>query len=144
MNKPKYCSWDVRDLASDYNWLELSDQRDISNLRFEIDQLVDCTVKVNFTLSINLSSGFVTVHSEKDNLIYSHFCSDFGEIEKLFNISQNHALIEKVKNSRNSSSEQSKDNFSRNPSNKVLVKDNPDQFSKLQSILQNWDSEEAI
>ena len=69
---------------------------------------------------------------------------DFGEIEKLFNISQNHALIEKVKNSRNSSSEQSKDNFSRNPSNKVLVKDNPDQFSKLQSILQNWDSEEAL
>ena len=50
--KVNYCSWDVRDLASDYGWSELTDTRDVTSPLFKSPPTS------SLFLSVNIEAGF--------------------------------------------------------------------------------------
>ena len=142
MSKPKYCSWDVRDLAGDYNWSETSDERDVSNLAFK-QQVGDQILIIHF----NLESGAVSVFSEtSDNLrtlVYSEMCLEFGQIENI--LSNSDKFYNKVHTMTCDSSvisHQSEIKTNDQISIKSNTLTNNDEFGVLQSIIHKWDREE--
>ena len=138
MSKPKYCSWDVRDLASDYNWEEVSDERDTTHLTFQ-----NKSSQSNISLSINMITGHLSVHllhSDDDRtLVHSELCTDFSDVEKNFNQSE-----QKTFQLVNEKERDSKNILKLDKCMKPLVTNNDesDEFSKMKSLLQSWDSEE--
>ena len=60
MLKPKYFPWDVRDLAVDYEWKE------ISQLRFEKVSSKVTGSNVSLMVNVNTDSGFVTVQAGEE------------------------------------------------------------------------------
>ena len=81
MSKVRYCSWDVRDLAGDWGWSEVTDSRDTSSPLFRSPS------SETLYLSINLLSGLVTLYTEEEsalrNVICSRTISQFEELEKI-------------------------------------------------------------
>ena len=82
--KVKYCSWDVRELAADWGWLELSDSRD------RLSPLFRSPDPHSLLLSVNVDSGLVTVYTEDDhsfrNVVFCQTLFQFEEVEKLFQL----------------------------------------------------------
>ena len=138
MSKPKYCSWDVRDLASDYNWEEVSDERDTTHLTFQ-----NKSSQSNISLSINMITGHLSVHllhSDDDRtLVHSELCADFSDVERNFNQSEQN-IFQLVNEKERDSKNILKLDKCMKPS--VTNNDESDEFSKMKSLLQSWDSEE--
>merc|ERR1719228_2279465 len=85
--KVKYCSWDVRDLAVDWGWSEVTDRRDRSSPTFRSPQSTSGSGS-SIYLSVNLDSGLVSVYTEDcltcRNVLFSQTVSQLEELEKLF------------------------------------------------------------
>ena len=82
--KVKYCSWDVRELAADWGWSELSDSRD------RLSPLFRSPEPHSLLLSVNVDSGLVTVYTEDNhsfrNVVFCQTLFQFEEVEKLFQL----------------------------------------------------------
>ena len=142
MTKPKYCSWDVRDLAADYNWTEISDERDITNLVFQ--QQVKTEL---ITINVKMESGWLYMYTENNEcdryLLHFELCLDFSDIEKIF--SGHGELNSQIKELRM---------LSRAPKQHSGIKANTavdtkpvsncgaNEFDMLQSIIHKWDIDE--
>lgn len=139
----RYCSWDVRDLAGDWGWSEVTDSRDTSSPLFRSPS------SETLYLSINLLSGLVTLYTEEEsslrNVIFSRTVSQFEELEKLFQLDPS---ISRLISAKLDPKEVSGPNFSNeNPSESREVNINPVKDGTIDveafgSILRRWDQEE--
>ena len=81
MLKPKYFPWDVRDLAVDYEWKE------ISQLRFEKVSSKVTGSNVSLMVNVNTDSGFVTVQAGEEQgtvVLFSDTVLEFQALENVF------------------------------------------------------------
>ena len=81
MFKPKYFPWDVRDLAVDYEWKE------ISQLRFEKVSSKVTGSNVSLMVNVNTDSGFVTVQAVEEQgtlVLFSDTVLEFQALENVF------------------------------------------------------------
>ena len=81
MLKPKYFPWDVRDLAVDYEWKE------ISQLRFEKVSSKVTGSNVSLMVNVNTDSGFVTVQAGEEQgtaVLFSDTVLEFQVLENVF------------------------------------------------------------
>ena len=148
--KVNYCSWDVRDLASDHGWSELTDTRDLTSPLFKSPPT--SSLPGSLFLSVNIGAGQVTVYSEDGascrNIHFSQNVSQFEQLEKLFQLDTS-----LIKNNNTFKSEQSKEvsksiSQSNDESGELkelkidpLVEGNIN-VEAVGKILQRWDEEE--
>ena len=81
MLKPKYFPWDVRDLALDYEWKE------VSQIRFEKVSSKVTGSNVSLMVNVNTDSGFVTVQAVEEQgaaVLFSDIVLEFQELENVF------------------------------------------------------------
>ena len=81
MLKPKYFPWDVRDLAVDYEWKE------ISQMRFEKVSSKVTGSNVSLMVNVNTDSGFVTVQAVEEQgtvVLFSDTVLEFQALENVF------------------------------------------------------------
>ena len=81
MLKPKYFPWDVRDLAVDYEWNE------ISQLRFEKVSSKVTGSNVSLMVNVNTDSGFVTVQAGEEQgtvVLFRDTVLEFQALENVF------------------------------------------------------------
>ena len=81
MLKPKYFPWDVRDLAVDYEWKE------VSQIRFEKVSSKVTGSNVSLMVNVNTDSGFVTVHAGEEQgtvVLFSDTVLEFQALENVF------------------------------------------------------------
>lgn len=142
MSKPKYCSWDVRDLASDYNtWTEISDQRDISQLKFKYH-----SAETNYSeLCISLETGNVSIINEDSDFIrtvlFCDTCLEFTELEKVFQL-----RIEELMSKQNNPkiiNKMTSDKRSKKIISKTSHSNTSDGFDLMNNLLQKWDEDEV-
>ena len=145
MTKPKYCSWDVRDLAADYGWKEQSDERDTTNVR--LTKNCGGTIYV----SVHLLTGLTLVHFEKTDqvrtLVTSTNCIEFRDLEKVLSETE----FSKSGHRQDSSLEKSVSKKTPLTSNsesyrhqvEEVVSDGDD-FNKIRSLLKSWDDAEKV
>ena len=84
----RYCSWDVREMAGDWSWSEMTDSRDTSSLLFRSPPSAS-PLSGSLCLSVQLGSGLVTLFTEEEALrsvICSQTISQFEQLEKLFQL----------------------------------------------------------
>ena len=143
MVKPKYCSWDVRDLAADHGWSEESDERDVTNAR--LSKKYDSMIFV----SVHLQTGFTQVHLEETDqdriLISSAICIEFSALEEIllktkFFSSENG--VDRSLDKSVSETSQLKSN------NECILKEDKrflyegDNFDDIRSLIKSWDDAE--
>lgn len=145
--KAKYCSWDVRDLAADYGWSELTDPRDLTCPVFKSPPT--SALPGGLFLSINIEAGQVTVYSEDAaslrNIHLSEIVLQFEQLEKLFQLDS--SLIKQINTSKSDEPKEVSQSFS--PSNDKSEDLNMDPLHEgninieaVGKILQRWDAEE--
>ena len=81
MLKPKYFPWDVRDLALDYEWKE------VSQIRFEKVSSKVTGSNVSLMVNVNTDSGFVTVQAGEEQgtvVLFSDIVLEFQALENVF------------------------------------------------------------
>ena len=81
MLKPKYFPWDVRDLALDYEWKE------VSQIRFEKVSSKVTGSNVTLMVNVNTDSGFVTVQAGEEQgtvVLFSDIVLEFQALENVF------------------------------------------------------------
>ena len=81
MLKPKYFPWDVRDLAVDYEWKEVSQNR------FERVSSKVTGSNVSLIVIVNTESGFVTVQAGEEQgtvVLFSDTLLEFQALENVF------------------------------------------------------------
>ena len=81
MLKPKYFPWDVRDLAVDYEWKEVSQNR------FEKVSSKVTGSNVSLMVNVNTDSGFVTVQAVEEQgtvVLFSDTVLEFQVLENVF------------------------------------------------------------
>ena len=81
MLKPKYFPWDVRDLALDYEWKE------VSQIRFEKVSSKVTGSNVSLMVNVNTDSGFVTVQAGEEQgtvVLFSDIMLEFQALENVF------------------------------------------------------------
>ena len=81
MLKPKYFPWDVRDLALDYEWKE------VSQVRFEKVSSKVTGSNVSLMVNVNTDSGFVTVQAVEEQgtvVLFSDIVLEFQALENVF------------------------------------------------------------
>ena len=81
MLKPKYFPWDVRDLALDYEWKE------VSQIRFEKVSSKVTGSNVSVMVNVNTDSGFVTVQAGEEQgtvVLFSDIVLEFQALENVF------------------------------------------------------------
>ena len=81
MLKPKYFPWDVRDLALDYEWKE------VSQIRFEKVSSKVTGSNVSLMVNVNTDSGFVTVQAGEEQgtvVLFSDTVLEFQALENVF------------------------------------------------------------
>ena len=144
MSKPKYCSWDVRDLGVDHGWSVESDERDITNVR--LSKKCGDTIHA----SIHLQTGFTQVYLEKNNqedriLISSASCIEFSELEEVLSTTKffnpNSILDSSLKKPV---SEKSQLKGNSENKNRKIVSDGGDQFDEIQNLIRSWDDDEKV
>ena len=145
--KPKYCSWDVRDLATDHSWTELSDSRDAKDLRFKKLVSEDLGLKdTEIVINVHVLSGNLCIYSENQSsertLLCKTTCLEFDQLETIFSLESS-----LVKNNFYTGDSLTVKNEAKMPkiysSNILETSDEiSDEFSKMQNILQKWDKEE--
>ena len=145
MTKPKYCSWDVRDLAADHGWSEESDERDVTNVR--LSKKYDNKICV----SVHLQTGLTQVHLEKTDQdripISSAVCTEFSELEEIiskteFFNSENSLERNLDKSVRKTSQLKSSDECIVQPSKEVVY--DGDNFAEIRSLIKSWDNAEKV
>ena len=142
--KVNYCSWDVRDLASDYGWSELTDTRDMTSPLFQSPPT--SSLPGGLFLSVNIEAGLATVYSEDAasyrNILFSETVTQFEQLEKLFQLDT--SLINTSK--PDEPKEVSKSLFQCNDISEDLVidpvMDGNINIEAVGKILQRWDEEE--
>ena len=139
----RYCSWDVRDLAGDWGWSEVTDCRDTSSPLFRSPS------SETLYLSVNLLSGLVTLYTEEEsalrNVICSRTISQFEELEKLFQLdtSVSRLMSAKLDPKEVSAPNLSNENLSESRENIINpVKDGTIDVEAFGSIFRRWDQEE--
>ena len=144
--KVNYCSWDVRDLASDYGWSELTDSRDMSCPLFKSPP---SSVTGSLFLSINIEAGQVTVYSEDGtslrNIHFSETVSHFDKLEKIFQLDS--TLIKNLNTIKSEEPEEVSTKYSqsiekREELNIDPLMDGNINIEAVGKILQRWDEEE--
>ena len=80
MFKPKYFPWDVRDLALDYEWKE------VSQIRFEKVSSKVTGSNVSLMVNVNTDSGFVTVQAVEEQGTVDLFSDTVLEFQVLENV----------------------------------------------------------
>lgn len=146
MSKPKYCSWDVRDLASDYNnWTEISDQRDTSQLKFRYNSRVTSIIELN----ISMDTGNVSILLENSDfvrtVIFCDTCSEFSELDKVFQLDVEKLISECNHNSfgENIDVEKASSEGGTNKRTSTMSSSSvSDGFDLLNNLLQKWDKDE--
>ena len=96
MFKPKYFPWDVRDLAVDYEWKE------ISQLRFEKVSSKVTGSNVSLMVNVNTDSGFVTVQAVEEQgtvVLFSDTVLEFQVLENVFALEE--SIVQKFVNLHN-------------------------------------------
>ena len=81
MLKPKYFPWDVRDLALDYEWKE------VSQIRFEKVSSKVTGSNISLMVNVNTDSGFVTVQAGEEQgtvVLFSDIVLEFQALENVF------------------------------------------------------------
>ena len=81
MLKPKYFPWDVRDLALDYAWKE------VSQIRFEKVSSKVTGSNVSLMVNVNTDSGFVTVQAVEEQgsvVLFSDTVLEYQALENVF------------------------------------------------------------
>ena len=146
MSKPKYCSWDVRDLASDYNnWTEISDQRDTSQLKFRYNSRVTSIIELN----ISMDTGNVSILLENSDfvrtVIFCDTCSEFSELDKVFQLDVEKLISECNHNSFGENidvNKASSEGGTNKRTSKMSSSRVSDGFDLLNNLLQKWDKDE--
>ena len=144
--KVNYCSWDVRDLASDYGWSELTDSRDMSCPLFKSSPT---SVASSLFLSINIQAGQVMVYSEDGtsfrNIHFNETVSQFEQLEKLFQLDSSLIKHWNTPNSVEQKEVSTKCSQSNERSKELNVDplmDGNIDMEAVGKILQRWDEEE--
>lgn len=145
MTKPKYCSWDVRDLAADHGWAEESDERDITNVRLS----KNCGGKIY--VSIHLQTGFTQVHFEKTDkdrtLITSANCIEFCDLEKILSEKEFFNSGNRQESSLDKSVSKNNPLTSNSESNLQQVEkvvSDGDDFNVIRNLIKSWDDAERV
>ena len=147
MTKPKYCSWDLRDLAEDHGWCEESDERDITSVR-----LYKCCVNGTIYLNVHLQTGFTQVHQEKSDhdriLISSTTLIEFNDLEKalsetqFYNNENERPLDESMskKSQLNGTFKSIPNQITKSWSNNG----EGDNFDEINNLIRSWDEAEKV
>jgi len=146
MSKPKYCSWDVRDLASDYNnWTEISDQRDTSQLKFRYNSRETSSIELN----ISMDTGNVSILLENSDfvrtVIFCDTCSEFSELDKVFQLDVEKLISECNHNSFGENIDVNKASSEGGTNKRTSTMSSSsvsDGFDLLNNLLQKWDKDE--
>ena len=146
MSKPKYCSWDVRDLASDYNnWTEISDQRDTSQLKFRYNSHETSIIELN----ISMDTGNVSILLENSDfvrtVIFCDTCSEFSELDKVFQLDVEKLISECNHNSFGENIDVNKASSEGGTNKRTSTMSSSsvtDGFDLLNNLLQKWDKDE--
>ena len=146
MSKPKYCSWDVRDLASDYNnWTEISDQRDTSQLKFRYNSRETSIIELN----ISMDTGNVSILLENSDfvrtVIFCDTCSEFSELDKVFQLDVEKLISECNHNSFGENIDVNKASSEGGTNKRTSTMSSSsvsDGFDLLNNLLQKWDKDE--
>ena len=146
--KVNYCSWDVRDLASDYGWFELTDTRDMTSPLFQSPP-TSSSLPGGLFLSVNIETGQVTVYSEDGasfrNIHFSETVSQFEQLEKLFQLDT--SLTKHIDTSKSAEPKEVSTSCSQSGGKSEelhidpLVEGNIN-IEAVGKILQRWDEEE--
>ena len=143
MAKPKYCSWDVRDLAADHGWSEESDERDVTNVR--LSKKYDSMIFV----SVHLQTGFTQVHLEKTDqdriLISSAICIEFSALEEILLktkfFSSENGVDRSLDKSVSKTSQLKSNNECILKADKRFLYEG-DNFDDIRSLIKSWDDAE--
>ena len=146
MSKPKYCSWDVRDLASDYNnWTEISDQRDTSQLKFRYNSRETSIIELN----ISMDTGNVSILLENSDfvrtVIFCDTCSEFSELDKVFQLDVEKLISECNHNSFGENIDVNKASSEGGTNKRTSTMSSSsvsDGFDLLNDLLHQWDKDE--
>ena len=145
--KVNYCSWDVRDLASDCGWSELTDTRDLTCPLFKSPPT--SALPGGLYLSVNIEAGQVTVYSEDGdsyrNIHFSDTVTQFEQLEKLFQFDS--SLIKQINTSKSDEPEEFSTCISRSNDKSEELEIDPVlegniNIEAVGKILQRWDAEE--
>ena len=145
MTKPKYCSWDVRDLAADHGWSEQSDERDITNVRLS----KNCGGSIY--VCVHLQTGFTQVYFEKTDqdrtLISSANCIEFRDLEKVLSETEffNSGHRQDISLDKSVSKKTVLTSNSESYLHQVeeAVSDEDD-FNEIRSLIKSWDDAEKV
>lgn len=143
MVKPKYCSWDVQDLAADHGWSEESDERDVTNVR--LSKKYDSMIFV----SVHLQTGFTQVHLEETDqdriLISSAICIEFSALEEILLktkcFSSENGVDRSLDKSVSETSQLKSNNECILKADKRFLYEG-DNFDDIRSLIKSWDDAE--